>query len=219
VIDKGELYPMEIRVIVELPEDVFDKYADLKTKRKLTSRVQEAITSYEKEDEVGDNSEKHIGRLSTLEDAIIQMTKTVSVLISHSNEEKEHRNKLLQNFSERMDKQDQILSGFINNTSVTNSIPVVHNIVSENKNASNINNEENKIDFLASPVDTNDNTMLEMEKKLAMLKEIEMLTNKLNNDNSSNSLNSNIINEEETPVIRTVPSKNVRNKLSKMMDI
>lgn len=246
---------MEIRVIVDLSEEIFDKYAELKTKRKLTSRVQDAITSFETED-TSNTNEITIDRFNRLEDAIIEMTKSVGSLISYQDKERNSRDDILKEMNTRMDNQDKILGSLLNGSVDTktsmNDIsvgnkeinqpvlneeiiqpildeeviqPIVNKetVVSVDKEIINEEllepefQEVEKIVQVQSTVN-NDSELSDLQKKLDMLREIERLTNAVNSGGTTNVPNTVSVEILEEPT-RSAPSKNVRKKISNMMDI
>lgn len=72
--NREELYQMEIRVVLELPEDTYVEYDQLKRRRKLTQRVQQAVEEYEV---VGESKEEE-SRLDRLEKSIEKMYGMIS---------------------------------------------------------------------------------------------------------------------------------------------
>lgn len=112
--EKEDLFPMEIRVIIDLPEDIFDDYSELKRKRKLTGRIQEAVTTFEREDSRAE-AVNEVSVLSGVEESLLKMSDSIVQLIDNSNKDRENLNNVVTSLIQRQELHEEKVMGIISN--------------------------------------------------------------------------------------------------------
>lgn len=202
--NKEELYPMEIRVIIDLPKDIFDEYSDLKRKRKLTHRVQKAITTYERDYSKGGHGFPE-DRVNKLEDAILQMSNMMNRLIENTVTEREERKKEIELVKEQLQSQNKMIDDLMKK--MGDLVVVKTDSVEKTKEDKGETVQEAKVEVVEKDTtETSEvnsvNNEEDLEKKL--LEQLEALR---------------AAKKREEDEVRKPPSKQIRNKLASMMDI
>lgn len=93
-----ELHLMEVRVTLELPTELFTEYHGLKSRRKLTDRVQTAVIDYEERQKEGSG-----GGDSRMESAIVNLTEIVGKLAESQEADRKSRDEMLEKMVDRIE--------------------------------------------------------------------------------------------------------------------
>lgn len=109
--DEEETYPMEIRVVVQLPEDKHNEFESLKRKRGLTEHIQTMIDSSEGADVRVDSvpSSYSDERISRLEDGLNGITELLSAVYKNNELDRAERQSHVTMMQDQIRSQNDIL--------------------------------------------------------------------------------------------------------------
>lgn len=97
-----ELHLMEVRVTLELPTDLFTEYHGLKSKRKLTDRVQTAVIDYEERQKEGSG-----GGSDRVENALVNLTEIVNKLAESQVADRLSRDRMVEIMEDRISNSER----------------------------------------------------------------------------------------------------------------
>lgn len=93
---------MEVRVTLELPTDLFTEYHGLKSKRKLTDRVQTAVIDYEERQKEGSG-----GGSDRVENALVNLTEIVNKLAESQVADRLSRDRMVEIMEDRISNSER----------------------------------------------------------------------------------------------------------------
>lgn len=109
--DEEETYPMEIRVVVQLPDEKYQEFSDLKRKRGLTDHIQTMIDSSDDAEVRVDSGNGYYPdeRISRLEDGLNGITELLGAVYKNNELERAERQSHVNMMQEQIRSQNEIL--------------------------------------------------------------------------------------------------------------
>ena len=197
-----ELHLMEVRVTLELPTELFTEYHGLKSRRKLTDRVQTAVIDYEERQKEGSG-----GGDSRMESAIVNLTEIVGKLAESQEADRKSRDEMLEKMVDRIEGNERSMMdmfekmmGRMEKLEQVDRVVVSEPVVTKAEPVGGVSNDQ----------------MMQMMQMIAS----GMAGNNNNNNSGTNQVVQNV--SKEVEVVEKAPSapdKKSLNRLNSMMDV
>lgn len=189
-----ELHLMEVRVTLELPTDLFTEYHGLKSKRKLTDRVQTAVIDYEERRKEGSD-----GGSDRVEDALVNLTEIMNRLAASQEADRLSRDRMVEKMVERIENNERSMQ-----TMFEKMIERIEKIESSSR-----------VEVIEPVVQkTETNTGMSNEQMMQMM---QMFANGMGGNGVNNAATvSEVVVEEKAP---SAPNKKSLSRINSMMDI
>lgn len=189
-----ELHLMEVRVTLELPTDLFTEYHGLKSKRKLTDRVQTAVIDYEERRKEGSD-----GGSDRVEDALVNLTEIMNRLAESQEADRLSRDRMVEKMVERIENNERSMQ-----TMFEKMVERIEKIESFSR--------VEAIEPVVQKTETN--TGMSNEQMMQMM---QMFANGMGGNGVNNVASvSEVVVEEKAP---SAPNKKSLSRLNSMMDI